>query len=321
MDTELVGASHVREQKHHDITWVDVQSPDRQTLERLQHEYHLHPVHLNESIQKVQHTQVDREADYMFLMLHFPIFDRTSDRVDVGQVGIFLGHNFLITIKTAPSQAIGQLFDECQQLDEGHEEHCFKHGAAFILYSLIDRLLGEIAMLTDYISSELDDLEEAVFDDRKSDALQIGKVRQKIVRLRRVIGPKRFALQDLTEHINSFTGENMSKYYANNTKTANKLWEEIEEAKETVEIFKDADFTTSTEQTNKILAVLTIIFTLTIPGTLVGTLYGMNVDLPGGLVAGPWHFLGTYTTFIMAVVVSILAAGLMYAYFHRKKWF
>jgi magnesium transporter len=101
----------------------------------------------------------------------------------------------------------------------------------------------------------------------------------------------------------------------------NKLWEEIEEANETVEVYKDADFTTSTEQTNRILAILTLVFTFTIPITVVGTLYGMNVLLPGGIETGEWTFFGRYTTFIILLVLSTLMALAMYLYFKRKKWF
>ena len=61
-----------------------------------------------------------------------------------------------------------------------------------------------------------------------------------------------------------------------------KVIETLEESRETMEIYKDTDFVLSTEKTNKVLGVLTIIFTLAIPSTVMGTFYGMNVNLPGG---------------------------------------
>src|SRR6185437_12330235 len=154
-----------------------------------------------------------------------------------------------------------------------------------------------------------------------SDAQEIGKMRQKIVRLMRVIGPKRAVFEDLTEQIESFAGHDMAKYFSNSTKTVNKLWEVIGESKETVEIYKDADFTISTERTNQTLTVLTLIFTFTIPVTVIGALYGTNVLLPGGIEAGSWTFLGPYTAFIVLIALSALTAIGMYAYFKKKKWF
>jgi magnesium transporter len=159
------------------------------------------------------------------------------------------------------------------------------------------------------------------FVKKVTDTQEIAKVRQKIVRLMRLIGPKRVLLRDLSEQISGFAGHDMSKIYSTNTKAANRLWEVIEEAKETVEIYKDADFTANTERTNETLAVLTIIFTLTIPVTVVGTIYGMNIKLPGGLVAGSWTFLGEYTSLIVLFSFSALLALMMYIYFKTRKWF
>jgi magnesium transporter len=175
--------------------------------------------------------------------------------------------------------------------------------------------------MTEIVEQELDEIESLVFDDNGSDAQRIGKVRQAITRLKRLIGPKQLLLRDLADQIDSFTGQHMHKYYSNNVKMVNRLWEGIEESQETVEIFKDADFTTSTEQTNRILAVLTLIFTFTIPVTVLGALYGMNVLLPGGIQTGSWLFLGTYTTLICIVFASALVAFGMYIYFKKQKWF
>jgi magnesium transporter len=76
----------------------------------------------------------------------------------------------------------------------------------------------------------------------------------------------------------------------------------------------------STEKSNKILAVLTIIFTLSIPATIVGSFYGMNVKLPGGIETGDWFAMGPYTTLIVLIIVSIVPALAMIWYFRRLNW-
>lgn len=307
-------------QKHNSITWVDVDSPDSTLLLTLENDYKLHPLHLKESIQRVQHIQVEREEKYLFLVLHYPIYDSTEDKIHFGQVGVFLGKDFLITIRTAISPIISGLFDSCTK-NQTQVDQYFGKGSAYLTYSLIKDLLDDIFRMTEKVELELDEIEDLVFDNNLSDAQRIGKVRQKIVRLRRVIGPKKVALHDLAEQISTFSNPSMYKYYSNNSKAANKLWEVIEEAKETVEIYKDADFTTSTEQTNQILAILTIIFTFTIPITIIGTLYGMNVPLPGGNETGAWTYLGSYTTLIVLITATVLLALAMYLYFKKKRWF
>ncbi len=320
LDAKIHPSHDVLIQKHNGVSWVDVKNPSHEALAELENSYKLDTLHLHESTQKVQHTQVEHGEGYLFLVLHVPVFDKAADKIMVNQVGVFLGKNFLLTIRTGNSPVISNFFNDCDEHPEVGEK-LFKQGSSFLLYQLIGNVLNDISTMAETVASELDEIEDQVFDNNASDAQRIGKVRQKIVRLRRVIGPKRIILRDLTEQIKSFGGKNSAHYYSINTKTADKLWEVIEEAKETVEIYKDADFTTSTEQTNEILAVLTLLFTFTIPITIFGTLYGMNVPLPGGIEAGAWTFFGPYTTFEVVLAGSIGSAIAMYLYFKGKHWF
>lgn len=312
--------SKTKVKKHHKVAWVDVENPTNEVFDRLEAKYHLHPLHLNESIQRIQLDRVEREDTYLFLLLHIPAKDPSADKIVIEQVGVFLGKNYLVTIHNGPSTLIAELFDLFAR-SQGHKKEYDTKGPGYLLYGIIKRLLDSLWEINQHILTELDQVETLVFDNNRSDAYKIGQVRQKIVRLRQIISSLRVTLDDLTEQINLFSGVHLSKYYSNNTKTANKLWQVIEEAKETIEIYKDADFTTSTEQTNQILAVLTLVFTFTIPITVVGTLYGMNVPVPGGIQTGAWKFLGRYTTFEMLIFISTGAAIGMYVYFKKKEWF
>ncbi|HEX2170684.1 MAG TPA: CorA family divalent cation transporter, partial [Nitrososphaera sp.] len=74
-----------------------------------------------------------------------------------------------------------------------------------------------------------------------------------------------------------------------------------------------------TDRSNKILAILTIIFTLSMPVTIMSSLYGMNVDIPT-IEDASLHFLGRYTTFIVIVLGSSFIAVAMALYFRKIKW-
>jgi magnesium transporter len=94
----------------------------------------------------------------------------------------------------------------------------------------------------------------------------------------------------LTNIIQKFSEEDLTLYYDDVRDDIDEI-SEIGESQETIEIYKDTGFMLSTEKTNKILAVLTIIFTLSIPAALVGAFYGMNITLPGGIETGSWKSL------------------------------
>lgn len=312
--------SSTKIQKHNDITWVDIENPSRKEINRLAEEYLFHPLHLEASLLKGQLPQIEKENQYLFLLLHVPSYNILENRIATNQVCIFLGKNYLVTIHEDSVPGIRNLFNVC----EGDKEQCdayFKKSSGYLLYNVIDGLIKDTSALIQAISQELDQIEDIVFDVRRSVAYQIGQLRQKIIRLRRMLGFLKKILEDLAPIINEITGDNLSRYYQNITKMINKLRETVEEAKETIEIYKDADFTLSTEKTNETLALLTIIFTLTIPATVLGTFYGMNILLPGGIETGSWTFLGPFTTFIVIITASIVLFLLMLWYFKKKDWF
>ena len=125
---------------------------------------------------------------------------------------------------------------------------------------------------------------------------------------------------DFSKDIQKFSEEDLTLYFDNVKDHVDKVIEVLDESKETIEIFKDTDFMLSTEKSNKILAVLTILFTLSIPVTVVAAIYGMNVNLPGGIETGSPTFLGQYTSFVLLVVVAVVPAIIMIWYFKRQRW-
>ena len=118
-----------------------------------------------------------------------------------------------------------------------------------------------------------------------------------------------------------FSKENLSIYFSDIRHKIGKVSATIEEMKEMVEIYKDTDFVTSSNRTNTVLSILTILFTLTIPATVISSIYGMNVPLPGGLSMGPLEFLGPYTTLIFIFIAMLVPAIIMALYFKRVGWF
>jgi magnesium transporter len=106
--------------------------------------------------------------------------------------------------------------------------------------------------------------------------------------------------------------EDLSEYYNDLMDHINKALEVLESSKETIEIYKDTDFMLNTEKSNQILSILTIVFTFSIPVAVIGTFYGMNINLPGGIETGLWTFFGTYTTLIVVLIISSISALIIY---------
>lgn len=312
----------IREIKHGRIIWVDVKDPTRKEISKLALKFPFHPLHLEDCISKGQFPKIEQSGEdkYLFLLFRFPRYQASDSTITINQICFFLGVDYLVTIHESEADTISRVFADCME-NLGERKAYINGSSAHLLYTIIEQLTEELSPLLTRILTEVDEAEDIVFDDKISGVYQIGQLRRKIISLRRVIGPLRMLLSDMADRVNKFTRKDLSIFFDDVTHRVDKAWETLEEAIETVDIYKDADFIISTEKTNRILAVLTIIFTLSIPATVIGTFYGMNIVLPGGLEAGSWKFLGSYTTLIIIFTIASLPALLMVWYFRKRGWF
>jgi len=113
----------------------------------------------------------------------------------------------------------------------------------------------------------------------------------------------------------------MQPFWGNILDHLQKIMDRIEDNQELMEGISESSESLLRSKTNKIMALLTILFTLSIPATLIGTFYGMNILVPGGIEDGAWNFWGAYTTFIVVIICSIVLVVLMLLYFKHKKWY
>jgi len=165
-------------------------------------------------------------------------------------------------------------------------------------------------------------MEDIVFDEKKPVARSIALLRREINRLRRIANPLKKFVLEIAKNIKRFAereDEELTLFFDDIIDHIDKVIETLEESRETMEIYKDTDFVLSTEKTNKVLSLLTIIFMLTIPSTLIGTFYGMNVNLPGG-IGDDSMFLGQFTIFIIIILASVIPAIMMFVYFKKLGW-
>ncbi|MDA0757001.1 MAG: magnesium transporter, partial [Crenarchaeota archaeon] len=191
-----------------------------------------------------------------------------------------------------------------------------------LLHEIIDTLVDDLLHTSRKIIANLDEMEDNVFDESKPVARNIALLRREINRLRRIAVPlKRFVLE-IAKDVKKFSDnsdDDLGLYFDDVIDHIDKVIETLEESRETMEIYKDTDFVLSTERTNKVLAVLTMIFTLAIPATIIGTFYGMNVNLPGGIGENSM-ILGPFTTFVAIILASAIPAIIMFIYFKKLGW-
>jgi magnesium transporter len=303
------------------FSWTDIQNPDRAEIEKLGKMYNFNSLNLDDSISKIQLAKIDNYDDHSFIILHFPPLALKRGMTRFNQLSVFIGKDYIVTIHNGELKPLVDMVTHCKESAQYRSELLGK-SPGFLLYKIIDTLVDDLLHMLRRIVENLDEIEDDVFDENKSTPKKISLLRREITILRRIVHPLRRIVLETSKNTQRFSNpdDDLAIHFDDVIDHIDKVAETLDEAKETMEIYKDTDFMLSTEKSNKILAMLTIIFTLTIPPTVVGALYGMNVNLPGGIETGAWQFWGEYTTLIIMLIISTVPSLLMLLHFHRKKW-
>src|SRR6476660_4130364 len=299
------------------LTWVDIQKPTRKKMKILEESYLFHELNIEDCLSKIQIPKIDRYEDHIFVILNFPSIDKNES---IPRTTHLAGFDYLVTVQQGELKPLTEMFELCK-ISEIQRGSFMGTTSGYLLHRIIDLLVDDLLHILMKLKGNLDDIEDVVFDDKHTAPKEISLLRREITTLRRVVIPLKRIVMDLSKEIQKFSTEDLTLYFDDVKDHIDKVIEVLEESKEAIEIFKDTDFMLSTEKSNKILAVLTILFTLSIPATVVAAIYGMNVNLPGGIDTGPATFFGPFTSFILLVIAAILPAVIMIWYFKRQGWF
>ena len=303
--------------------WIDLQNPDRKDVEELAKKYNFNSLNIEDCMTKFELPKLDSYDDHFFVILHFPPLSQKIGISKNSQLSIFVGKDFLVTVHQGDLKPLVELVDICKSnSDQERKNRLLGKSSGLLLHEIIDVLVDDLLHTSRKIIANLDEIEDRVFDETKPVARSIALLRREINRLRRIANPlKRFVLE-IADNIKKFSereDEELTLYFDDVIDHIDKVIETLEESRETMEIYKDTDFVLSTEKTNKVLAMLTIIFTLAIPSTVIGTFYGMNINLPGG-IGDNSMILGPFTTFMIIILASAIPAILMFTYFKKLGW-
>lgn len=294
-------------------TWLNVEKPTHKELDYLAQFYPFHPMDLDDCISHIQLSKLDEYSDYLFVILHFPVFNKRTRFTTASQVSIFVGKDFLVTVHSGELKPLVGLFKGCQEKEESRQEYLGKD-PGYLLYRIADALVDSCLPMLDKILANLERVEDKVFDTTVDAAQEVAVLRRDIAAQRRIFWPMKAVVADLEQKAQRFTKVDLKVYFGDINDHINRIWNTLEEAKETVEIYKDTDYVLSQDRLQKIMAVLTVIMAVMLPFTIISSIYGMNVPLPGSGAQGHpqigWILISLMT----------LAAGVMVFFFRRRRW-
>jgi magnesium transporter len=295
------------------LRWVNIERPGALERAWLEEHFDFHALDLEDVVSRNQRPKIDQYDEYLFIVLHFPVFDPAVGRLGQGELDLFVGPGFLITIPNQPLQPVEYLFERCRAKEEMREQ-LFSRGAGYLLYRIVDDSFDYCFPMLRKIGNKLDALEDQLFEERSEDIVRdISNAKQEIINFRKVIRPQRPVLRDLEKVKGRYLAEDLDLeiYFDDIVDAHERIWDLLENYKEVVEALEETNESVISHRVNDILRVLTAFSVIILPLTLIASVWGMNVGVPGeGDTGAFWAVLGG----MVAILVTMLA------YFRSRGW-
>jgi magnesium transporter len=299
------------------VTWVHLLAPTTGEAQLLANRFGWHPLDVEDVLSRRQRPKIDvySEEDgsgYLFGVLHFPVYDKSVGRLNAGELDVFLGPDYLVTLPSVELRPVSLLFRRAEESEEFREQ-LLSRGSGRLLYEVLDDLYDYCFPILDKIGFKLEQIDEEIGSGEGAKELvrDIHRVKQEIISYRKIIKPQRPTLRQLERSIERVFPEDLELYFDDIVDASERIWDLLDNYKEVVEALESTNESLISHQQNDILYVLTIFLVVLTPLTFITGFFGMNVHFPG---FNGWDAFFASIGFMAVTVVGMLA------FFRWKRW-
>lgn len=297
------------------LAWIGLYRPSVSEVKSLAEHFKLHELAVEDTIQAHQRPKIERYGDILFTVLRPAVYNDHDETVDIGEIHIFTGPNFVITIRHSESTGVSRVRERV----EG-EDGLIKLGGDGVLYALFDQIVDDYFPVLDGLENDIDEIEDALFAGEQH-------VSQRIYELAREVNDFHRGVSPLTTVMNQYFA-GFGKY-GTNVELQHRLRDvldhvivvnnKLESMRSSLADAMTLDSTLTTarqneaamaqnEQMKRISSWAAILFA----PSIVGSVYGMNFAHMPEL---EWQY-----GYPMALGLMLGVGVVLYVIFKAKKW-
>jgi magnesium transporter len=166
------------------MVWVALKDPTDLELAEMQEEFALHELAVEDARHGHQRPKVEEYGPSLFAVLH--LLERDGEDLHVGEVDVFVGLNYVLSVRSNSSQGFAEVRQRCER-----EPELLRNGSGFVLYALMDAVVDRYFPILDGLESELEDVEEQIFQKgaARSNIERLYELKRKAMLLRHAVSP------------------------------------------------------------------------------------------------------------------------------------
>jgi magnesium transporter len=289
------------------VVWVNVNGvAHAPTLDTIGEMFGLHRLALEDLGDVRQRSKVEAYGDdHLFVIVRMA---RLAPELDLEQVGVFLGRDFVVTFQERPGDVLEPLRQRIR-LSRGRVR---QNGPDYLAYSVIDTIVDHYFPVAEAYADRLDALEEEIVGRPSRDAMtRLHAIKRELMSLRRAVWPMRDALNQIVREPGPLITEQSLIYFRDTADHCFQVMDLVETYRDLGSSLTDLYLSNVSNRMNEIMKVLTVFAAIFIPLGFITGVYGMDVEHP----RRAWWWDLPFVFSLMGVTALLLLA-----WFARKGW-
>ncbi len=297
------------------LKWIDIVQPDEKDLLYLKENFKFHPLDFEDISTPSIRTRIDEYDHYHFIVFLLPYLNKETGEIRPVEVDFFVGKDYLITVHDGSMHTLNNLVDTTHQYDSPRSQYMGLN-SGFLLFSILEVLFKRSAPILDRINFQMTRASRNIFKPNVETLHDLLQLKKNIIVYRRIVRMHRNVLDKLVRSKKEYLKFKESKaYFQDIIEYAENIWNVLSSDKESVESFEETNQSLSSQKTNNILQVLTVLSIIVAMLTLITNVlvffersYFEKIGLQGVQLV-------TFVSLLILVVILI-----MLGYFRKKKW-
>ncbi|MEU6823089.1 magnesium and cobalt transport protein CorA [Streptomyces atriruber] len=297
------------------FVWLGLHEPTEEEFAGIAELFGLHPLAVEDAVHAHQRPKVERYDQTLFAVFKTVCYvehtelTATSEVVDTGEIMVFVGRDFVVTVRHGRHGSLGPMREELEAAPEQ-----LAQGPAAVLHALADHVVDDYLAATDAVQSDIDQVETDVFapDGARADPGRIYQLKRELLELKRAVVPLGRPLQVLATQPMRVIAPEIQAYFRDVDDHLKRATEQIAAFDELLNSILQAHLAQVTVAQNEDMRKITAWAAVIAVPTMVCGMYGMNFD----------HMPELHWRFGYPLVMSLIAAACVALYrgFRRNGW-
>lgn len=306
-DLSLEEISDALEAPDTGFVWVGLYSPDEPLVLKMQEEFGLHPLAVEDALKAHQRPKIELYGDSLFLVLQTA--QVVKGHIQFGETHVFIGPRYLLTVRHGASLTFAPARERCER-----NSALMKLGASYGLYAVLDAVVDNYFPIVEEFKEELNELEKDIFaaDYRRDTIHRLYELKRDLTQMRLAVSPLQDMLNQLMQLHPGLIHDDVRPYLRDVYDHVVRVNEATDTMREMLTAAMSVNLSLVTINQGEIVKRLAGWAALLAAPTLLTSWYGMNfhhmpeLDKPYG-----------YWT--MIAVTLLIVVGL-YLWLRRAKW-